>query len=161
MINFWVNFDHFWSEIHFLRQLGSSENWLELKMEPPLANLACLNQWNTLYEMLSSNIPQKKASFKKLFSFIKIFIYLFIFRNDFRLHENSLRNFNSKREKIINSLRYYFWWIFYVRKWSFSKEKCFNEKFVFLFLQIYVFAFPIFPLSILKALERVYVKRWC
>ncbi len=27
---------------------GSSKNWLELKIEPPLANLACLNQWNTL-----------------------------------------------------------------------------------------------------------------
>jgi hypothetical protein len=28
---------------------GSSKNWLELKIEPPAANLACLNWWNTSY----------------------------------------------------------------------------------------------------------------
>ncbi len=27
---------------------GSIKNWLELKIEPSLANLACLNWWNTL-----------------------------------------------------------------------------------------------------------------
>jgi hypothetical protein len=27
---------------------SSSKNWLELKIEPPLSNLACLNLWNTL-----------------------------------------------------------------------------------------------------------------
>ena len=46
------------------------------------------------------------------------------------------------------------------KKVFFSNEK-FARNFVFLFPEIYVFAFPIFPLSILKALERVYVKRWC
>ncbi len=29
---------------------GSSKNQLELKIEPELTNLACLNRWNTLYE---------------------------------------------------------------------------------------------------------------
>ncbi len=28
---------------------GSIKNWLELKIEPALADLACLNPWNTLY----------------------------------------------------------------------------------------------------------------
>ncbi len=29
---------------------GSIKNWLELKIEPPLADLALLNPWNTLYK---------------------------------------------------------------------------------------------------------------
>ncbi len=29
---------------------GNIKNWLELKIEPPLADLALLNPWNTLYE---------------------------------------------------------------------------------------------------------------
>ncbi len=29
---------------------GSRQNWLELKVEPPLSILACLNRWNTLYD---------------------------------------------------------------------------------------------------------------
>jgi hypothetical protein len=33
-----IDFDHFRSELHFLRQLGRSEKWLELKIEPPLSN---------------------------------------------------------------------------------------------------------------------------
>ncbi len=28
---------------------GSIKNWLKLKIEPPLADLALLNPWNTLY----------------------------------------------------------------------------------------------------------------
>jgi len=32
----------------FWASWGSIENWLELKIEPPLANLAFLNRWNTL-----------------------------------------------------------------------------------------------------------------
>ncbi len=34
----------------FWASWGSIENWLELKIEPPLANLALLNPWNTLYK---------------------------------------------------------------------------------------------------------------
>ncbi len=33
----------------FWASWGSIENWLEFKIEPPLANLALLNPWNTLY----------------------------------------------------------------------------------------------------------------
>ena len=32
---FWVTFDHFWSEHHFLRHVGRSKNWLEPKTKPP------------------------------------------------------------------------------------------------------------------------------
>jgi hypothetical protein len=42
---FWVDFDQFRSEFCFL---GSSKNLLELKIKPPLSNLACLNVWDTL-----------------------------------------------------------------------------------------------------------------
>jgi hypothetical protein len=35
------------SEI-FRGPCGSKENWLELKIEPIWANLACLNRWNIL-----------------------------------------------------------------------------------------------------------------
>jgi hypothetical protein len=47
---FWVDFDHCWSELYFFGSWGSSKNWLELKIETALSNLACLNRWNTLYE---------------------------------------------------------------------------------------------------------------
>jgi hypothetical protein len=30
---------------------GSIKNWLELKIEPPLADLALLNPWNTQYQI--------------------------------------------------------------------------------------------------------------
>ncbi len=30
---------------------GRSKNWFELKIEPPQANLACLNRWNTLFKV--------------------------------------------------------------------------------------------------------------
>ncbi len=33
---------------------GSIKNWLELKIEPPLADLAFLNPWNTLYSLFLS-----------------------------------------------------------------------------------------------------------
>ncbi len=41
-----------------------SENWIELKIEPTLANLVCLNQWNTQYLFCllnTSRINWKKA----------------------------------------------------------------------------------------------------
>ncbi len=34
----------------FWASRGKIENWLELKIEPPLANLALQNPWNTLYK---------------------------------------------------------------------------------------------------------------
>jgi hypothetical protein len=38
---FWVDFDHFWIEKYFARQLwGSIENWLEPKTETPSEKLA-------------------------------------------------------------------------------------------------------------------------
>jgi len=45
---FWVNFDPFWSKHLFLMQLGSVENWLQSKAEPPSGNLTCPNLWNAL-----------------------------------------------------------------------------------------------------------------
>ncbi len=33
------------------RLFSSLENWLELKIEPPLPNLGFLNRWNTLYNV--------------------------------------------------------------------------------------------------------------
>ncbi len=39
--------------IVFLREWGSSINWLKLKIEPPKANLTCINWQNTLYQALS------------------------------------------------------------------------------------------------------------
>ncbi len=38
------------SSIVFKGSWDSSVNWLELKIEPPLANLACPNPWNTLFK---------------------------------------------------------------------------------------------------------------
>ncbi len=35
--------------LHLRDSWGSSENKLELKIERPLVNIACLNRWNTLY----------------------------------------------------------------------------------------------------------------
>ncbi len=35
----------------------SSNNWLELKIEPALLNLACLNPWNTMYHALNIYPP--------------------------------------------------------------------------------------------------------
>ena len=40
---FWVIFNPFWNEGHYLRQLGSSENWLEPKTLPPLQILTKLS----------------------------------------------------------------------------------------------------------------------
>ncbi len=47
---FWVNLK---SSIVFWGSWGSSVNWLEPKIEPPSANLACLNLWNTLLGSIS------------------------------------------------------------------------------------------------------------
>jgi len=45
---FWVDFDHFWIERYFWRQLGQYiEYWLEPKTKPPSGNLA----WNALYNI--------------------------------------------------------------------------------------------------------------
>ncbi len=49
---------------------GSSKNWLELKIEPPLSNLACLNWWNTLYEV---RISVKSFNFQKCNDFVNLF----------------------------------------------------------------------------------------
>ncbi len=53
---FWVHFYEFWSKLQFLRQLGSSKNWLEFKIEPPGANLTRSIQWNTLYMIMFSSL---------------------------------------------------------------------------------------------------------
>jgi len=45
---FWVNFDHFWIEQYFWRQLGQYWNWPEPKTNSPSGNLACPNLWNAL-----------------------------------------------------------------------------------------------------------------
>jgi len=46
----WLFSSHFWpSSIAFRGNWGSSVNWLETKIEPPCANLASSNPWNTLY----------------------------------------------------------------------------------------------------------------
>ncbi len=37
------------ASVVFIGGWGSRKKWLELKIERPQANLACLNQWNTLY----------------------------------------------------------------------------------------------------------------
>jgi hypothetical protein len=67
-VSFIVNFDKFWSKLHFLRQLGSINNKLKLKIEiePPSANLACLTPWNTL------NLNVIFISFRLLLLIIKI-----------------------------------------------------------------------------------------
>ncbi len=42
----------FWpllKQASFLGSWGSSKNWLELEIKPPLSNLVCINRWNTLY----------------------------------------------------------------------------------------------------------------
>ncbi len=31
-------------------EVSINKNWVQLKNEPPLSNLACLNRWNTLYQ---------------------------------------------------------------------------------------------------------------
>ncbi len=38
---------------------GSIKNWLELKIEPPLADLALLNPWNTLYNVSAELVLDK------------------------------------------------------------------------------------------------------
>ncbi len=48
----WINCDTFIASIIYRGCWGSSKNWLELKIEPLLANLACLNWWNTLYSLI-------------------------------------------------------------------------------------------------------------
>ncbi len=47
----------------FWASWGSIENWLELKIEPPLANLASLNPWNTLYNNVwtATNTTNKQS----------------------------------------------------------------------------------------------------
>ncbi len=43
---------------------SSSKNWLELKIEPPLSNLACLNRWNTLYVIFEHQTLIAQVRFK-------------------------------------------------------------------------------------------------
>ncbi len=47
---FWVDFDYFWSN------WGRSKHCL--KIEPPLSNLACLNQLNTLYVCMNQTLKR-------------------------------------------------------------------------------------------------------
>ena len=49
-----VNFDHFWIKHHFWGSWGSTKNWLEPKIGPPLANLVCQNLWHAPYKNLWS-----------------------------------------------------------------------------------------------------------
>jgi hypothetical protein len=63
---------------------GSIRNWLELKIKPPLADLACLNTWNTLYNLATSLclFVSKSRSDKILFVEFSI-KNTFCFYNDF------------------------------------------------------------------------------
>ncbi len=45
---FWVTFADFESSNIFSGIWGTTKNWLQLKIEPKLANLACPNRWNKL-----------------------------------------------------------------------------------------------------------------
>jgi hypothetical protein len=49
MIIFESTLTTFEASFIFWGSWGSIKNWLELKIEPPLADLALLNPWNTLY----------------------------------------------------------------------------------------------------------------
>jgi hypothetical protein len=49
MIIFELTLTTFEASFIFWGSWGSIKNWLELKIEPPLADLALLNSWNTLY----------------------------------------------------------------------------------------------------------------
>ncbi len=49
MIIFELTLTTFESSLIFWGSWGSIKNWLEIKIEPPLADLALLNPWNTLY----------------------------------------------------------------------------------------------------------------
>ncbi len=53
MVARWLFLSHFlvfwyWA-LNFDAARTVAKNWFELKIEPQLANFACLNQWNTLY----------------------------------------------------------------------------------------------------------------
>jgi hypothetical protein len=52
MIFFESTLTTFEASFIFWGSWGSIKNWLELKIEPPLADLALLNPWNTLYTNL-------------------------------------------------------------------------------------------------------------
>ncbi len=49
MIIFESTLSTFEASFIFWGSWGSIKNWLELKIKPPLADLALLNPWNTLY----------------------------------------------------------------------------------------------------------------
>ncbi len=51
MIIFESSLTTFEASFIFWGSWGSIKNWLELKIEPPLADLALLNPWNTLYPL--------------------------------------------------------------------------------------------------------------
>ncbi len=50
MIIFKSTLTTFEASFIFWGSCGSFKNWLELKIKPPLADLALLNPWNTLYQ---------------------------------------------------------------------------------------------------------------
>ncbi len=49
MIIFESNLTTFTARFVFKGRWGGRKNWLKLEIRPPLANLACPNQWTTLY----------------------------------------------------------------------------------------------------------------
>ncbi len=51
MILFESTLTTFEASFIFCGSCGNTKNWLELKIEPPLADLALLNPWNTLYNL--------------------------------------------------------------------------------------------------------------
>jgi hypothetical protein len=70
---FWVGFDHFWRELRFGGSWISNKSWFGLKIEPPLANLAYLNRWNTLYLDPGSKMIIMIDSIWRLFKLASLF----------------------------------------------------------------------------------------
>ncbi len=63
-------FTTFEASFIFWGSLGSNKNLLELKIEPPLADLDCLNRWNTLH----NNRTQNKKVLPSGLTIILIFV---------------------------------------------------------------------------------------
>ncbi len=68
MIIFESTLTTFEASFIFWGSWGNIKNWLELKIEPPLADLALLNPWNTLYA-----IEQTKLNSTSFFLFEKFY----------------------------------------------------------------------------------------
>ncbi len=61
MIIFESNLTTFEASFIFWGSWGSIKNWLELKIKPPLADLALLNPWNTLQDVIIIYSFRRKA----------------------------------------------------------------------------------------------------